>query len=135
MFSGIIDPSVLAESLQILGSVSVHQVTSDLRATLVQLRLKGARNIIIDTGVSELEKVIQATLDTGMMTKSYNYIFTMLVCYMLLQVTACTPLQDTFVINHADIRTNYVLKFSCILYCRTWKQETGHVWPTPKPLF
>jgi len=80
MTVGIIDPSVLAESLQILGSVSVHQVTSDLRATLVQLRLKGARNIIVDTGISQLEKVIQATLDTGMMTKSYNYIFTMLVC-------------------------------------------------------
>lgn len=77
--TGIIDPSVLAESLQILGSVSVHQVSTDLRATLVQLRLKGARNIIIDTGVSELERVVQATLDTGMMTKSYNYVFTMLV--------------------------------------------------------
>ena len=79
IFKGIIDPSVLAESLQILGSVSVHQVSSDLRATLVQLRLKGARNIIIDTDISELERVIQATLDTGMMTKSYNYVFTMLV--------------------------------------------------------
>ncbi|XP_021957129.2 glutamate receptor ionotropic, kainate 2 isoform X2 [Folsomia candida] len=75
---GIIDPSVLAESLQILGSVSVHQVSTDLRATLVQLRLKGARNIIIDTGVTQLERVIQAALDTGMMTKSYNYLFTML---------------------------------------------------------
>lgn len=70
---------MLAESLQILGSVSVHQVSTDLRATLVQLRLKGARNIIIDTGVTQLERVIQAALDTGMMTKSYNYLFTMLV--------------------------------------------------------
>jgi hypothetical protein len=83
--AGIIDPSVLAESLQIIGSVSVHQVSTDLRATLVQLRLKGARNIIIDTGVSELERVIQASLDTGMMTKSYNYLFTMLVSIILLK--------------------------------------------------
>ncbi len=79
VFLGLIDPSTLAEALQILGPVSVHQASTDLRATLVQLRLKGARNIIIDTGFANVESVIQATLDTGMMTKSYSYIFTMLV--------------------------------------------------------
>lgn len=77
--TGLIDPSILAEALQILGSVSVHQATTDLRATLVQLRLKGARNIIIDTGFANVESVIQATLDTGMTGKAYSYVFTMLV--------------------------------------------------------
>ena len=69
----------MAESLQILGRISVHKASTDLRATLVQLRLKGARNIIVDTSVANVQTVIQAALDTGMMTKQYNYIFTMLV--------------------------------------------------------
>ncbi|CAG7734488.1 unnamed protein product, partial [Allacma fusca] len=75
---GIIEPTSLAESLQILGSCSVHKASTDLRATLIQLRLKGARNIIIDTVIENVQTVLQAALDTGMMTKSYNYIFTML---------------------------------------------------------
>lgn len=78
---GIVEPSLLAESLQFLGPVSVHSVSVDLRATLVKLRLRGARNIIIDTSVDNLPSVTQATLDTGMMTKSYTYIFTMLVSW------------------------------------------------------
>jgi len=71
----------LAESLQATGGVvSVHEALVDLRATFVQLRLKGARTIIVDTGIGDVNNVLQATLDTGMMTKGYSYFFTALVC-------------------------------------------------------
>lgn len=102
----MIDPSTLAEALQSLGPVSVHQASTDLRATLVQLRLKGARNIIIDTGFANVESVIQATLDTGMMTKSYSYIFTMLVSIDDDGVTIIIsffPFEQTMTTNYSNL--------------------------------
>lgn len=123
LWLGLIDPSTLAEALQILGPVSVHQASSDLRATLVQLRLKGARNIIIDTGFANVESVIQATLDTGMMTKSYSYIFTMLVSFHRITIiTSFFPFEQTLTTNCSNLIDCFTESTWQIL----WKSNTHY---------